>query len=98
MSKLETYLVYSDKTMESSEYAVRATSPEHAVEIYLREAIEENISVDIEDIGDNKLEVVHLPALETPGVLHWHGPDIRQTIEFMEILERLENEMDARPE
>lgn len=93
MSDLKTYIVYSDKTVEDSSMAVRAATPGQAVELYVRHAMKTE-SVDLDDITNEKVDVIHLPETDTPGVLDWDGPEIRWTFEIASLRESLEMEDD----
>lgn len=57
------FLIRSERTQESSDFFVDAPCAEDAADLYLRQILAEQISVDLEEVMEGEtLDVVMLPA------------------------------------
>jgi len=70
---LKHFQVSAPDTIEDSSWVIYAETPEMAAELYVRAVLDEEISVDPEDMEDcGKLEIECFPApLTSPGIVDW---------------------------
>lgn len=73
MSDLKIYLVCAANTLEDSSWHVVAEDHDAAAEAYVKAALEEHISVDIEDIAEGGFLIVNRISdmSRGPGIIDW---------------------------
>lgn len=88
MRDLKRFMISIPDSAEDTSWFVDASSPEAAAELYVSAALDERISVDLEEMEDEgELRVWQLPDISSdPGILDWMGlKEKRLPLESIEI-------------